>query len=201
MLGQSSRTQAEKNHPVAVSRRTTVRTPARYGSRWPKGPHLALPAQCVRARAQGARVCVQERGRVPAGSATAAAPRQLGANHTEANAEFAWLISHQPAVLFSQTKPVISNQPTVLFSQNKPAPAISNQPNEQAESSKERAGGRRQRHLQIRPARLHGRLSGDGGTHGGTVQHRFTASAQGSARTQGSNATMTRRPGAIGGGT
>jgi hypothetical protein len=45
---------------------------------------------------------------------------------------FAWLISHQPAVLFSQNKPATSNQPTVLFSQNKPAPAISNQPNEQA---------------------------------------------------------------------
>jgi hypothetical protein len=35
----------------------------------------------------------------------------------------AWLISHQPAVLFSQ--------PTVFFSQNKSAPAISHQPNEQ----------------------------------------------------------------------
>jgi hypothetical protein len=45
---------------------------------------------------------------------------------------FAWLISHQPAVLFSQSKPATSNQPTVLFSQNKPAPAISHQPNEQA---------------------------------------------------------------------
>jgi hypothetical protein len=45
---------------------------------------------------------------------------------------FAWLISHQPAVLFSQNKPATSNQPTVLFSQNKPAPAISHQPNEQA---------------------------------------------------------------------
>jgi hypothetical protein len=45
---------------------------------------------------------------------------------------FAWLISHQPAVLFSQNKPVSSNQPTVLFSQNKPAPAISHQPSEQA---------------------------------------------------------------------
>jgi hypothetical protein len=41
---------------------------------------------------------------------------------------FAWLISHQPAVLFSQNKPATSNQPVVLFSQNKPAPAIS-QPN------------------------------------------------------------------------
>jgi hypothetical protein len=44
---------------------------------------------------------------------------------------FVWLISHQPAVLFSQNKPATSNQSTVLFSQNKPAPAISHQPNEQ----------------------------------------------------------------------
>jgi hypothetical protein len=48
-------------------------------------------------------------------------------------AMFAWLISHQPAVLFSQNKPATSNQPAVLFSQNKSAPAISHQPNEQAE--------------------------------------------------------------------
>jgi hypothetical protein len=45
---------------------------------------------------------------------------------------FAWLISHQPAVLFSHNKPATSNQPAVLFSQNKPAPAISHQPTEQA---------------------------------------------------------------------
>jgi hypothetical protein len=45
---------------------------------------------------------------------------------------FAWLISHQPAVLFSHNKPATSNQPAVLFSQNKPAPAISRQPAEQA---------------------------------------------------------------------
>jgi hypothetical protein len=45
---------------------------------------------------------------------------------------FAWLISHQPTVLFSQNKPVTSNQPAVLFSQNKSAPTISHQPNEQA---------------------------------------------------------------------
>jgi hypothetical protein len=38
---------------------------------------------------------------------------------------FVWLISHQPAVLFSQNKPAISNQPAVLFSQHKPTPAIS----------------------------------------------------------------------------
>jgi hypothetical protein len=50
-----------------------------------------------------------------------------------ANALFVWLISHQPTVLFSQNKPAITNQPAVLFSQNKPAPAISHQPNEQAE--------------------------------------------------------------------
>jgi hypothetical protein len=45
---------------------------------------------------------------------------------------FAWLISHQPAVLFSHNKPATSNQPAVLFSQNKPAPDISPQPTEQA---------------------------------------------------------------------
>jgi hypothetical protein len=44
---------------------------------------------------------------------------------------FAWLISHQPAVLSSQNKPATSNQPAVLSSQNKPA--ISHQPNEQAD--------------------------------------------------------------------
>jgi hypothetical protein len=48
------------------------------------------------------------------------------------SALFVWLISHQPAVLFSQNKSATSNQPTVLFSQNKSAPAISHQPNEQA---------------------------------------------------------------------
>jgi hypothetical protein len=45
---------------------------------------------------------------------------------------FAWLIRHQPAVLFSQNKSTTSNQPTVFFSQNKSAPATSHQPNEQA---------------------------------------------------------------------
>jgi hypothetical protein len=50
---------------------------------------------------------------------------------------FAWLISHQPTVLFSQNKSATSNQPTVLFTQNKPAPAISHQPNEQAASLRE----------------------------------------------------------------
>jgi hypothetical protein len=48
---------------------------------------------------------------------------------------FAWLISHQSAVLFSQNKPATSNKPTVLFSQNKPAPAISHQPTEQTVDS------------------------------------------------------------------
>jgi hypothetical protein len=46
------------------------------------------------------------------------------------DALFVWLISHQPAVLFSQKKLAISNQPTVLFSQNKTAPTISHQPTE-----------------------------------------------------------------------
>jgi hypothetical protein len=45
---------------------------------------------------------------------------------------FAWLINHQPAVLFSQNKPATTNYPAVLFSQNKPAPTISHQPIEQA---------------------------------------------------------------------
>jgi hypothetical protein len=53
------------------------------------------------------------------------------------NSLFAWLISHQPAVLFSQNKPATSNQPTVLLSQNESAPAISHQPTEQAESCKD----------------------------------------------------------------
>jgi hypothetical protein len=46
---------------------------------------------------------------------------------------FVWLISHQPVVLFSQNKPTTSNQPAVRLSQNKSAPAISHQPNEQAD--------------------------------------------------------------------
>jgi hypothetical protein len=41
---------------------------------------------------------------------------------------FVCLISHQPAVLFSQNKSSVSNQPTVLFFQNKSAPGISHQP-------------------------------------------------------------------------
>jgi hypothetical protein len=53
---------------------------------------------------------------------------------------FAWLISHQPTVLFSQNKPATSNQSAVLFSQNKSAPAISHQPNEQAVSCVRRYG-------------------------------------------------------------
>jgi hypothetical protein len=52
-------------------------------------------------------------------------------NQAAPNALFAWLISHQPAVLLSPNKPATSNQPVVLFSQNKPAPAISHQPTEQ----------------------------------------------------------------------
>jgi hypothetical protein len=55
-----------------------------------------------------------------------------GSSDKEISSLFAWLISYQPAVLFSQNKPAISNQPAVLFSQNKLAPTISHQPNEQA---------------------------------------------------------------------
>jgi hypothetical protein len=59
------------------------------------------------------------------------------------SALFVWLISHQPAVLFSQNKSAISNQPTVFFSQNKPAPAISHQPTEQAARKRRHDGDER----------------------------------------------------------
>jgi hypothetical protein len=55
------------------------------------------------------------------------------------NALFAWLISHQPTVLFSQNKPATNNQSAVLFSQNKPVPITSHQPNEQATGLKAEA--------------------------------------------------------------
>jgi hypothetical protein len=63
---------------------------------------------------------------------TIAGNRWLEATRYATIALFAWLISHQPAVLLSQNKPATNNQPTVLFSQNKAASAISHQPNEQA---------------------------------------------------------------------
>jgi hypothetical protein len=47
---------------------------------------------------------------------------------------FAWLVSHEPAILFSHNKPATSNQPAVLFSQNKSAPATSHQQTEQVGS-------------------------------------------------------------------
>jgi hypothetical protein len=56
---------------------------------------------------------------------------------------FAWLIIHQPAVLFSQNKPATSNQPTILFSQNKLVPAISHQLNEQAGFSAKNLQGKK----------------------------------------------------------
>jgi hypothetical protein len=45
---------------------------------------------------------------------------------------FAWLVSHQPTVLFSHNKSAVSNQAAVRFSQNKPTPAINHQSNEHA---------------------------------------------------------------------
>jgi hypothetical protein len=59
----------------------------------------------------------------------------------EIHSLFIRLISHQPAVLFSQNKPAINNQPTIFFSHNKSAPAISHQPNEQAVSWPQRYTG------------------------------------------------------------
>jgi hypothetical protein len=47
---------------------------------------------------------------------------------------FAWLISHQLAVLFSHNKPATNNWPAVFFSENKSATPITHQPNEQAVS-------------------------------------------------------------------
>jgi hypothetical protein len=58
-------------------------------------------------------------------------PVARGSPTTYFCALFAWLISHQPAVLFSQNKPATSNQPAILFSQRKPTPTIRHQPNEQ----------------------------------------------------------------------
>jgi hypothetical protein len=52
----------------------------------------------------------------------------LGTWTTKHKSVFARLISHQPAVFFSQNEPATSNQAAVLFSQNKPALATS-QPN------------------------------------------------------------------------
>jgi hypothetical protein len=48
---------------------------------------------------------------------------------------FAWLISHQPIVLFSQNKPATSNQQpanSTFLSEQISTSAISHQPNEQA---------------------------------------------------------------------
>jgi hypothetical protein len=53
--------------------------------------------------------------------------RAKAADQASIIALFAWLISHQPTVLFSQNKSATSNQPAVFFSQNKSAPATSNQ--------------------------------------------------------------------------
>jgi hypothetical protein len=40
----------------------------------------------------------------------------IGEDAANINAMFAWLISHQPTVLFSHNKSAISNQSAVLFS-------------------------------------------------------------------------------------
>jgi hypothetical protein len=80
---------------------------------------------------------------------------------------FVRLISHQPAVLFSQNKLVTSNQPTILFSQNKSAPAISHQPIEQAErfpllctqipDAQQNFGARQNCNLSCAPTKTHGK--------------------------------------------
>jgi hypothetical protein len=55
---------------------------------------------------------------------------------------FAWLISHQSAVLFSQNKPTSSNQPTVLFLSEQ----TSHQPSEHADDLFDRFPRARPRH-------------------------------------------------------
>jgi tagatose-1,6-bisphosphate aldolase len=47
----------------------------------------------------------------------------------EMSSMFVRLISHQLAVLFSQSKPAPSNQSALLFSQNKSAPRMSHERN------------------------------------------------------------------------
>jgi hypothetical protein len=82
------------------------------------------------------------------------------------DALFVWLISHQPAVLFSQNKPATSNQPAVLFSQNKPAPAITHQPTEQAESLGAAEAPIQQGNRRSSKAKLHSQAAAPGRTGG-----------------------------------
>jgi hypothetical protein len=52
--------------------------------------------------------------------------------HTHRQRLFAWLINHQPAVLFSHNKPPTETT-AVLFSQKRPAPAIGHRSTEPAD--------------------------------------------------------------------
>jgi hypothetical protein len=61
----------------------------------------------------------------PYGNSNGAAFLLFFAGYSPSITLFAWLNSHQPAVLFSQNKPATNNQPAVLLSQKKSAPAIS----------------------------------------------------------------------------
>jgi predicted esterase len=59
-------------------------------------------------------------------------PRGAAPEAGSANSLFVRLISHQPAVLFSQNKSATNNQTSVLFSHSKSTPAISHQLSEHA---------------------------------------------------------------------
>jgi hypothetical protein len=65
--------------------------------------------------------CVLVENRAVGGDAVSSERRSHCSWHS--SALFAWFISHQPTILFSQNKPATSNQPAVLLSQNKSAPA------------------------------------------------------------------------------
>jgi hypothetical protein len=102
---------------------------ARAGSRW---------SVCVFVKRDDGSVGLTASA-LPVSVAACMLPEPVGLGQPlSSDALFAWLISHQPAVLFSHNKTATSNQPAVLFSQNKSAPAISHQPTEQAESLLER---------------------------------------------------------------
>jgi hypothetical protein len=61
--------------------------------------------------------------------------------HTSICSLLVRLISHQPAVLFSQNKPATTNQPAVLFTHKRSASATSHQPTEQAVGRRRGGGG------------------------------------------------------------
>jgi hypothetical protein len=102
------------------------------GSRSPSG----LPFCCCHSSVQGYRTGpFQFQQPIPTGTPSRANDQCLDPflprmPHDVVPTLFAWLISHQPAVLFSHNEPATSNQPAVLFSQkNQHQPSATSQPN------------------------------------------------------------------------